>query len=213
MNTVKARRLSGGLKGATRFYWLRHGPVADAHGMITGQQDFACSLSDTETIAGVGAALPAGAVIVASPLIRARSTVEAIAGRPPVQTDAALMEQDFGRWNGARWADVADEADALGMWEDPAGVAPPDGESFVDLCRRVADFIERAVVTWPDRDVVVGCHAGTVRAALAHGLGLVEAPGPMLNIAIDNFSLTRIDVLPGGAASVGWANWLPLKKG
>lgn len=212
MDTVKARRLSGGLKGATRFYWLRHGPVAHAQGMITGQQDFPCSLTDTETIAAVGATLPSDAVIVASALSRARATVEAVAGRPPEVIDPALMEQDFGQWNGARWADVADVAEALGMWTDPVTVRPPDGESFADLCQRVAGFIARAAEAWPDRDVVIGAHAGTIRAALAHGLGLTAAPRPLLNVVVDNFSITRIDVLPDGAASVGCMNWLPNRK-
>lgn len=176
MNEVMERRTRGPAQtsipdGAVRFWWIRHGPVPGAEtGRISGQADLACDLSDEAAIAWLKQRVPSDAVFVASPLQRAVQTGVAVMGRDPDVLVDAVMEQNFGLWNQKRWAELGDEAKALGFWDNPAGKAPPEGESFGDLCTRVAGFIADAVPRWAGQDVVVACHGGAIRAALAQAM-------------------------------------------
>lgn len=204
MTAVRDRRL-GKTAGATRFWWIRHAVVpAASGGRISGQADLDCDLSDTATVDWLRGRLPASDfVFVASPLKRAVATGQAVTGRAPDVTDARLMEQDFGAWTQQPWTGLNGEAEAIGFWADPVNCVPPKGESFAAQCARVGAWIDEAAQAYAGRDVVVACHGGTVRAAVAHGLGLApEATAPVLRLVIDNLSLTRIDALQQGAAVV-----------
>ncbi|MFA7429593.1 MAG: histidine phosphatase family protein [Rhodospirillaceae bacterium] len=184
----------------TRFWWLRHGPISITPGTLKGQTDVACDLP-VEAVAATRALLPSGAVVVASPLRRAMDTARAL-GLDPVHTDPALMEQDFGTWTGRTWDDLESEAAALGFWEAPATTRAPGGESFADQVARVGEAITRLSTAHAGRDVIVPCHAGVIRAALAVALGVAADPAPALGFVIAPLSLTRIDVFPGGGARI-----------
>lgn len=189
------------MDGVTRFWWVRHGPVTVEPGTIKGQTDVPCDLppAPVETLR---ARLPADCVVISSPLRRAVDTARAVTGRAPDATDPALMEQDFGDWTGRTWGDLEAEAAALGFWDGPATSRPPNGESFADQVARVSGAIVRLCAAYGGRDVVVPCHAGAIRAALAHALALGDDPAAALGFVIAPLSLTRIDVFPGGAARI-----------
>ncbi len=196
----------------TRWWWLRHAPVPDPENRICGRLDPPCDLSDQERLAALAAALPRQAVMVESGLLRCSQTLGAIeaAGLPmaPAQIEAALQEQDFGYWQGRRWADLDGLDDPLvkAFWQDPAGTAPPGGESFVTLITRVQLTIGRLNRDYAGRDIIVIAHAGTIRAALAVALGL--APRAALSFVVDPLSLTRLDSV-GEGWRVGGVNLIP----
>lgn len=204
-DTIKTRRV-GSFAGAVRFWWVRHGPVPSTGGRLTGQKDVEVDLSDTETLAALAAALPQDGVVLVTPLKRTLETARALFGREPDGVEADLIEQDFGRWNDFRWSEIADEAASIGFWDNPVGIRPPGGESVLDHCARLTRFIEKAVQTWPGRDVVCVCHAGTVRAAVAHAMGIATAPAPILTLLVDPLSLTRTDALAEGGSTVSLVN-------
>ncbi len=187
--------------GVTRFWWVRHGPISVTPGTIKGQTDVPCDLP-AEAVAATRARLPAGAVVVASPLRRAVDTARAL-GLEPDETDPALMEQDFGAWTGHTWEALDAAAAAVGFWDRPALARPPGGESFADQVARVGGVIARLSAAHPGRDVIVPCHAGVIRAALALALGVAADPAPALGFVIAPLSVTRIDVFPGGGARIG----------
>lgn len=175
----------------TRWWWIRHAPVAAPAGRLYGRSDVAVDLSDTDSLAALAAALPARAIWLASPLQRASGTAAALmaaGGRKDTEIHAEpdFMEQDFGAWEGGLY----DEIDAE-FWDDPAGNRPPGGESFVDVVARVAAAIERWNGTARGRHIVAVAHAGVVRAALAHALG--GAAAEALRFAVDPLSLTRLE--------------------
>jgi alpha-ribazole phosphatase len=76
------------------------------------------------------------------------------------------------------------------FWHAPAVVRPPGGESFADVMVRVAAAVQRISPGAAGRDLVVVAHGGSIRAALAHALG-IEAERA-LGFAVDNCSLTRL---------------------
>jgi alpha-ribazole phosphatase len=177
----------------TRWWWLRHAPVPGDR--ITGRLDADCDTADRAAFAALAARLPTDAVLVESGLARCRQTAAALAAAglvlpaPLIVPD--LAEQHFGAWQGRSWSEI----DAPGFWADPAGTAPPGGESFAQVVRRVARTVLRLSAEHAGRDVIAIAHAGSIRAAVALALDLT--PAAALRLAVDPLSLTRLDHLDG----------------
>ena len=91
-------------------------------------------------------------------------------------------------WQGSGWGELqARDPDALAaFWRDPTGNCPPGGESFADLCARIAPALARLA---DGGRVTVVAHAGTVRAALALALGAVP---PALAFEVAPLSATSV---------------------
>ncbi|WP_445376497.1 histidine phosphatase family protein [Niveispirillum fermenti] len=177
----------------TRWWWIRHAPLRLPPGAMAGRLDVDVDLSDIEMINGARHRLPADAVWLTSPLVRSIRSAAVLAPGVATRCVADLTEQDFGRWQGRTHAEVweNERATAEQFWHDPAGNAPPDGESFAALSGRVAAAIRRETVALAGRDVVMVGHAGPIRAALALALGLT--PGAALAVAVDHWHLFRLD--------------------
>lgn len=200
----------------TRWWWVRHAPVVDADPMvrISGQLDVDANVSgekNAKAFKWLAQTLPAGGKWITSNLIRTRQTAEAIqgAGMHPEQMEAVpqLAEQDFGRWAGMTWAELGtlESGEGAGFWAAPATTAPPGGESFADLIDRVGPAIEHLNEQYAGHDIICVAHAGTIRAALAHALGL--EPQMALSFNVDNISLTRIDHIESGLKLKRGGHW------
>ncbi len=181
-----------------RWIWIRHAPVKDAPPLL-GWRDLEADLSDHRGLAAVRARLSAveDAVWLSSDLSRAARTAEALGAPARLERVSALREQHFGAWEGA----AAPEA----FWRDPARTRPPGGESFAELCARVATFIaaRNAAAVGP---FIVVAHAGVVRAAAAVALDL--PPAVALRLSVDPLALTRLSWFgPADARGLGggWA--------
>jgi broad specificity phosphatase PhoE len=116
------------------------------------------------------------AAVYSSPLLRAMETARIIVehrGLEPVSV-ADLTEAEVGRWEGLTW----DEARAQdpGLYEqfmaDPGSVPYPEGESFLDVQKRVAPALAAIAHRHPGSHVVVVGHNVVNRAYLALPLGL-----------------------------------------
>jgi alpha-ribazole phosphatase len=196
----------------TRWWWLRHAPVPDPGNRITGRLDLPCDTSDSDWFAALAARLPRNAVLVESGLMRCGQTIGALEAAglalPQPIVEPALQEQDFGRWQGRTWSDLAAlQAPGLAaFWEQPAVIAPPGGESFAAVVERVAAAVATLSAVHAGRDIIAVAHAGSIRAALAVALGIV--PEAALAFVIEPLSLTRIDALPASWRVAG-VNWLP----
>lgn len=183
-----------GVSGVPTIYFVRHGQTDwNAQGRLQGHRDTDLNplgLEQAATAADrlretAGDALD-GAAFVASPLTRARRTMESLRrrlGLPPEEyrTDARLMEIGFGSWEGSTWAEIRrrDPGGAQARDRDRWGFVPPGpgAESYAMLTERVS----QAVSAYDGTTVVVG-HGGTARAMLV-ALGLVDAgAAPRLGI-------------------------------
>ncbi|WP_169944412.1 histidine phosphatase family protein [Microbispora sp. H11081] len=115
-----------------------------------------------------------------APVRAARQTAAAL-GLAAYET-AALGEADCGRWRGLPYERIArEEPDALALWLADPDVAPHGGEPLTAHAARVARWLD-SVREAPEGVAV--CGVGTIRAALAHALGL----GP--------FGAARFDLAP-----------------
>ncbi len=185
-----------------RWWWIRHAPVLDHQGRIYGCRDVPCDVSDARAFAALAQAMPIGAVWITSHLSRARDTAAAIvnAGHvaPPPLVERDLAEQDFGRWAGKTWDQIAAEEPEIHdrFWTDPAAQPPPGGESFAAVIARVRETVDRLSALHAGRDIVAVAHGGVIRAAVAIALALDAARA--MAVRVDNLSLTRLDLVAGG---------------
>lgn len=174
----------------TRWWWVRHAPTNAPSGVIPGPEAPA-DLSDRPALDRLVRRLPEPALWLTSGFLRAEQTRRALT-HVPALVEPRFGEQDFGSWTGRSHDDLAREDSAYeDFWSDPAGRAPPGGESFSTQMGRVAAAVTALGATHAGLDVVVVAHAGTIRAALAHALDLT--PGAALRLAIPPLSLTRVD--------------------
>lgn len=201
----------------TRWWWVRHAPVVDAHlKRLSGQADVDADVSERAAVRAVASHLPHDAVWVTSHLKRTRQTAEALwaegAARPnAVETEPDVAEQAFGDWTGLTWAEVAARPQSQDFWDAPATVAPPHAqsglasESFAAVCARVAGRIEALTEAHAGRDIVCMAHAGSIRAALALALSLT--PEQALGFDVKNLGLTRLDHLVDGLRVKRGGHW------
>jgi alpha-ribazole phosphatase len=186
----------------TNFWLIRHAIVEEnARAILYGTLDVElCPTSLLEQrpmYQALARRLPRDAVWVVTPLSRTRRTAEAIftagypAATPGVEPD--LAEQSLGQWQGLAHAELPAKLTLprhafwpLGGWE-----RPPGGESMGDVIVRAGAALERLANAHAGREVVVVSHGGTIRAAVAHALGI--GPDNALHLAIQNLSLTRLE--------------------
>lgn len=177
----------------TEFVLIRHAPVAGGTG-LAGRRDVAAVLPDAAVLAMVRAAAGPVGRVLASPARRCRDTAAALFPGMAAEEDPRLWEQDFGAWEGTVPPDLGPmPRDAL------AAHTPPGGESFADLCARLAPALTGAA---RGGRVAVVAHAGTVRGALALALG---APGAALAFEVAPLSLTLVRVFPGPDEGPVWS--------
>jgi broad specificity phosphatase PhoE len=106
-----------------------------------------------------------------SPLQRACivATRAARLAQVPLRIDRRLIELDFGQAHAMTWEEIT-AADIPFNYRSADAPVAPGGESRNDLERRVGEAVEEAHALG-GRHVFV-CHAGVMRAALAHVLDL-----------------------------------------
>ncbi|MFE1799271.1 MULTISPECIES: histidine phosphatase family protein [unclassified Streptomyces] len=128
-----------------------------------------------------------GAEVLTSPLVRARETCE-IAGFGGRATPwDALMEWDYGAYEGLTPDEIrADRPDWL-IWRD--GV--PGGETLAEVSARADEVVER--VRAGERDVLVFAHGHILRSIGARWLGL------------DIDFAARVRLNPTSLSVLGWA--------
>lgn len=164
---------------------------------------------------GAGSRAGAGAVaIYSSPLKRTRQTAEAVAealanaggagggaaDKSRVHTTEALIEMNFGDWEGRTFAEVMDEFplehDAC-LWDSSA--APSGGESPDDVLARVRPFLRDVARNHPGEDVVLVSHVTPIKSILRHALCASGAIYRTLHLDLAGLSVIEIFGADGAA--------------
>ncbi|MBA2587049.1 MAG: histidine phosphatase family protein [Alphaproteobacteria bacterium] len=173
---------------------LRHGPTEwNAAGRIQGHTDIA--LSDAGLAKMSGLRLPfVHPRLYASPLLRARQTVEAL-GLADAVLDARLMEQNWGAWEGLTREEIfsrhgADAFEKAGSREGET-FRPGGGESTGELHARVAAFLKD--VAQGEGDAVAVAHLGVLRAAYTMATGWDMATPMPADLDVSKILLLRLD--------------------
>jgi broad specificity phosphatase PhoE len=191
----------------TRFWLIRHAIVDEnARAMLYGVMDVPLcetSLLEQEPMyRSLATRLPRPAAWKVTPLSRTRRTAEAIfaAGYPNAElaVEPDLIEQSLGEWQGLPHADLPGRLSMPkhAFWPLAGHERPPGGETLAEVIGRVGDALERLAVQHPDQDVVIVSHGGSIRAAVAHCLGI--GADSALHLTVQNLSLTRLERTPEG---------------
>jgi broad specificity phosphatase PhoE len=177
-------------------YYIRHGQTEwNALGRLQGVQDIPLNeLGRTQSVhAGHILAdlfkrdgeCTSSIGFVASPLGRARQTMELVRGvlKLPLSgyaIDDRLREIGYGEWEGSTLAEVQAKDPELFARRliEKWTVAPPSGETYVSVQARMADW-HRGLAS----DTVVAAHGGTMRALMVV-LGL-ETPESAADLPIE----------------------------
>ena len=122
---------------------------------------------------------------VASPLGRARSTMELVRGAlrlPPgdYSIDDRLREIGYGDWEGSTLAQMqARDPEVFARRQvDKWTVSPPGGETYASVQIRARDWYDQVLV-----DTVAVAHGGTARALMV-ALG-IETPASAADLTIE----------------------------
>jgi probable phosphoglycerate mutase len=161
-------------------YYVRHGETDfNVEARLQGRRDTELNANGRRQAAECGALLQdlfardrraaSDFAYVASPLKRARETMEILRTTlgldpPAYAVDDRLMEISYGDWEGLTLPEI--DARMPGMLaereRDKWDFAPPGGESYRELTRRVGEWYATL-----KGDIVVAAHGGGVRALMA----------------------------------------------
>jgi 2,3-bisphosphoglycerate-dependent phosphoglycerate mutase len=201
---------------AVRLLLARHGETTwNADDRFMGQTDIGLSEAGERQAARLALRLarePVGAAY-ASTLERAWRTAEiALAGRGlPVTRDSAWSEAAYGEWEGFSWKEVIDLDPALVARRraDLANVAPPGGETFLQLQGRLVEAVERLRQHHDGSTVLVVAHGGPLRVLAAWCMGL--GPQEQGRFVIANAGLSAIELEQHGVVLEFWNNTAHLR--
>lgn len=177
-------------------YYIRHGETSwNALGRLQGVQDIPLNDLGRKQAAHAGNILldlfardgrdPSQLNFVASPLIRARATMELVRGELKLPTasyalDDRLREIGYGQWEGSTLPEMqlADPELYAKRQTEKWTVSPPGGESYVEVQARVQDWYASL-----QSDTVAVAHGGTARALMV-ALG-IETPLSAADLTIE----------------------------
>ena len=184
---------------------LRHGQTPlSAERRFAGRGDVALTELGLDQAAAAAAALAErGAIdlVLTSPLLRARQTAEAVVHRTgaPLAVDDDLAETDFGSWETLTFAEVMARWPAeLADWMADADAAPPGGESFAAVAKRVDAALDRLLNTHRGQTVVVVSHVTPIKTVVCRAL--LAPSAALFRLHLDVASLTEAAWFADGPA-------------
>jgi broad specificity phosphatase PhoE len=161
-----------------RLFFVRHGETAyNSENRLQGQRDIPLNARGRDQATAIGKTLrvrlgeeidrlEAAGAFVASPLKRARETMELARAAMGLaakgyRLDPVLMELSFGGWEGLTWAEVRarDPNGVKARRADKWRFAPPGGESYAMLAGRLKPWLASLA-----GDAFIVSHGGVARA-------------------------------------------------
>ena len=157
-----------------KLYIARHGETAwNAENLVCGRTDLPLTergMEQARLLAenAVGKGIE---VIIASPLLRARQTAQAVSDAigVPVEIDRRLIELDFGIFEGKS---RTDPSFAYTRTQFPTRY--PGGESAFQMAHRVYSCLEDVKQKNAGRTVLLVCHGGVCRMVRSYFMDLTN---------------------------------------
>lgn len=183
-----------------------------------------------QDLAGALSQVPLKAVY-SSPLARAVETAQPLAEGHHliVQVRPALIEVDYGRWQGRTYRQLRRTDLWKKLLEKPSKICFPGGETFIEVQQRVVDELDGLAREWqlpagaepaPEQVIAVVAHADIIRLALAHYLNmplddffrLSVAPASVSIVQYDGIGQPKVSAINHAARFV-WPSAPPAKPG
>ena len=162
----------------THLYLIRHGQTDwNIEGRWQGQADVPLNPRGREQAAKIAQELAKEGIkaIYSSDLSRARQTAEAISATTglPIHLDPRLREIHQGEWQGMLVSEIQARysQEFRRRRENPLTVAPPGGETVIQVKERVVATIEDIAHRHPAERVAVVSHGFALAVIQVHYLG------------------------------------------
>ena len=181
-------------------FLIRHARARPA-GFLYGRTDADCDEIEPLVKDRLNQMLTDCEALYSSPAARCVKTCHAVFPDRSPKHKEAFWEQSFGDWDGLAFENVPDVGPLRG--DKLVQFAPPNGESFADLCARVQPALIRLLDAEQAHSTAIFVHAGVIRACL--GLAF-DSPSAALRCGIDPLSVTRLRALPDSQFSVVCVN-------
>ncbi|WP_433302317.1 bifunctional RNase H/acid phosphatase [Actinoplanes sp. CA-030573] len=201
------------MENATRIVLVRHGETAlTKQGRYSGRGDVPLSdegeaqaMAAGGRVAGISRDVTA---VLSSPLRRCVRTAELIAaevGGVPVTVVDDLIECDFGEWEGLTFAEVQERWPyELNAWLGSTSVAPPGGESFQAVAKRIRGAMATVLKAYAGGVVVVVSHVSPIKLILRDALAASDAF--LHRLYLDAAGVSTMDAWPDGNIAVRSVN-------
>ncbi|HET6908793.1 MAG TPA: histidine phosphatase family protein [Mycobacteriales bacterium] len=167
--------------------WLvRHGETEwSAIGRHTGRTDLTLTEDGRAKAADLRDVLADHdfAMVLSSPLQRARQTCDLAGFGARAETDVDLREWDYGDYEGLTTGQIKQTRPDWSLWRDGC----PGGEAADDVGRRADRVIAKACAA--DGDVVAFAHGHLLRVLAARWIGLDPADGALLGLDTASVSI------------------------
>jgi probable phosphomutase (TIGR03848 family) len=138
--------------------------------------------------------------IYSSPLQRTQETAEPLSQsrHMAVRIGLRLIEVDFGDWTGQSLADLDEDPLWLRFNKLRSITRAPGGELMLEVQARMIDELEDLRHAHPDQTVAIFSHQDTIKAAVAHCLG----------VPLEYFFRFQVD--PASITVLEMTDWGPL---
>jgi probable phosphoglycerate mutase len=163
-----------------RIWLIRHGQTAwTVSGAHTGRTDLPLTDAGRQNAIGVGRWLAGRkfALVLVSPLSRARETCRLAGYGDVAQVDPNLAEWNYGDYEGRTTAEIQKETPGWSLWRD----GPLHGETVAQVGVRAEAVLARAAAV--DGDVALFAHGHLLRILTASWLGLAPDCGRLFALA------------------------------
>lgn len=180
--------------GRHRLAVVRHGATAwSRDGRHTGRTDLPLLPMGEEEARALAPRLGGDwALVLTSPLQRARRTCELAGLGDRAEVDDDLLEWDYGDLEGLTTPQIRTDRPGWTIWSGPV----PGGETIDDVARRVDRVVERA--RREDGDVIAFAHGHVLRVLAARWCGLPPVTGKHLVLG------------PARPCTLGWEHEYPV---
>jgi len=168
----------------------RHGATAwSVTGQHTGRTDLALTPDGERDAAALRTKLADRrfALVLSSPLQRARRTAELAGFGDGLQLDPDLLEWDYGEYEGRRTADIRKERPGWNLFTDGC----PGGETLASVALRADRVIARLQAA--DADALVFAHGHILRVLAARWLRLPALEARRFVLATATLSVLGYD--------------------
>ncbi len=180
-----------------KLFLIRHAPVSSRKGFFPEHDpDAVIKKIQLKKLANV---IPGNSIWYVSPLKRTIQTAEALSkyiSYSQKTEEKNLAEQNFGDWSGKKISDVwkilkKNHSKHNFSFISPE-VSPPNGESYIQQCKRVSHWLKNLSIL-ENENIVVIAHSGTIKAIFSHTLKI--KPEFTIGIDINHLSLSIFEVL------------------
>jgi probable phosphoglycerate mutase len=162
-------------------FLVRHGETEwSAGGRHTSRTDVELTEAGERAARALGERLAGReyALVLSSPLRRARDTADLAGFSGRYEVDEDLREFDYGDYEGLTTPEIREQRPDWYLWNDGA----PDGETPEQVGARADRVIERVLAALPEGNVVAFAHGHLLRVLGARWIGLGAECGGRLGL-------------------------------